>query len=47
VGFDSTPHRPENTLEFREQDVPGILDDAATVSVDFGINRLAEMRFEA
>ena len=39
--------RPENTREFRQQDVPGILDDAATVGVDFGINPLAEMRFEA
>jgi hypothetical protein len=47
VGFDSTPHRPENTREFRQQDIPGILDDADTVGVDFGINQLAEMRFEA
>jgi hypothetical protein len=45
VGFDSTPQRPEDTREFRQQDIPGILDDAATVGVDFGINQLAEMRF--
>jgi hypothetical protein len=47
LDFDSTPHRPENTRKFRQQAVPGILDDAATVVVDFGINQLAEMRFEA
>jgi hypothetical protein len=47
LDVDSTPHRPENTRKFRQQAVPGILDDAATVVVDFGINQLAEMRFEA
>jgi len=29
---------PRTTRKFRQQAVPGILDDAATVVVDFGIN---------
>jgi hypothetical protein len=47
LNLSGAAHCVHNTWKFRQQAVAGVLYDAAPVLLDFRINHLPEMRFEA